>query len=58
MSELLKTLINGIKTYIDSLVNISEEDVIFMLAKADMIDFATDNNGDIFTDLNNDIIVF
>lgn len=58
MSELLKTLINGIKAYIDSLINVSEKDVIFMLAKADIINFATDNNGDIFTDLNNDIIVF
>lgn len=37
---------------------ITDEETLYMLAEADLIDVITDENGDTFTDLNGNIIVF
>lgn len=36
----------------------NEEDALIMLTEADVVDIITDTNGDTFTDVNGDIIVF
>lgn len=36
----------------------NEEDALIILTEADVVDIITDTNGDTFTDVNGDIIVF
>lgn len=46
-----------VKKYVDDIIP-TDEEVLHMLAEADFVDVITDNNGDIFTDLHGEIIVF
>ena len=39
-------------------VSLTKQETLVMLAEADIIELATDKNGDIFTDANGNIIVF
>lgn len=57
MKETLRTMLEGIKYKIDENTP-TKEDTLKMLAEADLIDVITDENGDTFTDLNGNIIVF
>ena len=57
MKEALRTMLEGIKYKIDENTP-TEAETLKMIAEADLIDVATDENGDVFTDLDGNVIVF
>lgn len=57
MKETLRMILEAIKYKIDGIIP-EDEEVLRMLAEADVIELATDENGDTFTDLNGNVIVF
>ena len=57
MKETLRTMLEGIKYKIDENTP-TEEETLYMLAEAGLVNVITDENGNIFTDLGGNVIVF
>lgn len=57
MKETLRTMLEGIKYKIDENTP-TEAETLYMLAEAGLVNVITDENGNIFTDLGGNVIVF